>query len=208
MRLESHNHIDLEAFAHVNASMAKNPGLAHALLELLEKVGDDVTKIKALCLHWFKNNQTPQVTGATASQVPVQTGAHEIVLQGSQAIEMYIEVDGQIVRTVLLEDSFYKSRCQQYLYADKLHGRPETREENSTVAKTLLKKEEQGNLNPADAILLNIYRHRYIRDSQGGLDLYGRHIRDNYNQNGNVNPHVGALFVLPLDASHNCPFMR
>ncbi len=47
MRLESKKP-DLEAFAHVNASMASNPGLAKALLALLEEAGDDPTKIDAI----------------------------------------------------------------------------------------------------------------------------------------------------------------
>lgn len=47
MRLESKKP-DLEAFAHVNASMTNNPALAIALLKLLEEAGDDPTKIDAI----------------------------------------------------------------------------------------------------------------------------------------------------------------
>jgi hypothetical protein len=131
-----------------------------------------------------------------------QTGGREITLKdGATAIEMHVVVNGETVRAVLSDASFNKVRSAQEAYAEELGGRMATRKENRAVADALLEKEEKGTLNEADKKLLKTYREKYVRDSEGGLDVDGRRVRGNNYLNPYDLPYYGALVVLPLAES-------
>jgi len=120
---------------------------------------------------------------------------------GSCAIEMQGPVNGQIIRAVLSDSSFNKTRSDQGSYAQGLGGRLATREENCAVAIALLEKEKRGTLNPAEGELLRTYREKFVRDSEGGLDVVGRRVDDVDDWLGYAFPSYGALIVLPLAES-------
>jgi hypothetical protein len=140
--------------------------------------------------------QYPEVPASSA-----QPECQEITLQGSPAIEIHVQVNGQTVRAVLSDASFKKSRTNQNSYAEGLGGRLATREENIAVANALLEKEEQGNLNPAEAKLLKTYREKWVRDSEGGLDVDGRRVNDGNGLDDYAGPSYGVLVVLSLAES-------
>jgi len=127
--------------------------------------------------------------------------SREITLGDSPAIEMHVLVNGQIVRAVLSDASFGKSRSDQGSYAESLGGRLATREENRAVANDLLEKEEKGSLNPAETKLLKTYGEKFVRDSEGGLVVNGRRVYARDVLIDDADPNRGALVVLPLAES-------
>jgi hypothetical protein len=197
MRIEGHGK-DLENVAHVSATIGGNPKLAHPILQALKAGGDDPVRLALIINAGLEagKNKLPVVPVSNA-----QPEGREITLQGSQAIEIHVQVNGQTVRAVLLEALFNKSRTLQNSYAEGLGGRLATRQENRAVACALLKKKQQGNLNPAEAKLLKTYRDKWVRDSQGGLVVVGRRVHGNDDLYGNDDPNYGALVVLPLAES-------
>ena len=198
MRIDGHKQADLENVAHVSATIGGNPKLAHPILQALEAAGDDPVRLAQIINAGLEagKNKLPVVSASNA-----QPECQEITLQGSPAIEIHVQVNGQTVRAVLSDASFNKSRTNQNSYAEGLGGRLATREENIAVANALLEKEEQGNLNPAEAKLLKTYRDKWVRDSEGGLDVDGRRVYDLSLLNDLDLPDFGALVVLPLAES-------
>ncbi len=135
-------------------------------------------------------------TSSNFSPELVETAGQEITLKGPQAIEIYVQVKGQTVHAVLSDASFNKNRANQNSYAEGLDGRLATQEENIAVATALLEKEEQENLNPAEAKLLKTYREGWVRDSQHAIRVYGDRIIVCYDPYNSVAPNIGALVVL------------
>lgn len=156
---------------------------------------DDTAALKEL----IAANEDP-ATSSSSSPELAKTGGQEITLQGSQAIEIYVQVNGQTVRAVLSDASFGMSRTDQNSFAEGLGGRLATRKENFAVVNALLNKEDQGNLNPAEAELLKTYRDLWVRDSQGSIDV-DRRFGDDFDLKSRGYPNVGALVVLPLAES-------
>jgi hypothetical protein len=130
-----------------------------------------------------------------------QIAGLEITLGNSPAIEMHVSVNGKIIRAVLSDASFDKSRTDQGSYAQGLGGRLATREENRAVVNDLLEKEENGDLNPAETKLLKTYRKKFVRDSEGGLVVDGRRVYVYGDLNAYDYPSNGVLVVLPLAES-------
>ena len=198
MRLEREE-TDREAVAHVNASMATSPGLAKALLALLEKVGNDPTKIDSIREAAVEALESAQDELPAVPKSDVKSDGQEITLKdNSQAIEIHVSVQGEIIRAVLSGASFNTSRSNQKVYACRLGGRLATREENRAVVTALLEKEDKGNLNQAEAKLLETYRKNVVRDLQGGLGIYDRRVDGYSNSDSGESPCYGALVVLPL----------
>ena len=118
------------------------------------------------------------------------------VVDGHQAVVGKITVNGQQLDTLLSEGSFNKSRADQIAYAEKLGCRMATRAENRAYVDSLLAKEEDKSINPAEANALKTYRDRYVRDDEGGLDVDGRRVRVNvFSWGAYDDPNGGALFV-------------
>jgi hypothetical protein len=115
-------------------------------------------------------------------------------VDGHQAVVGKISVNGQQLDTLLSEGSFNKSRSDQHEYAANLGYRMATWAENRAYVDGLLAKEEDKSINPAEANALKTYRDRYVRDTQGGLDVDGRRVRVNC-WGGYDGPFYGALFV-------------
>ena len=117
-------------------------------------------------------------------------------IDNHQAVVGQITVNGQQLDTLLSEGSFNKSRSDQVEYAAKLDCRMATRAENRAYVDSLLAKEEDNSINAAEANALKTYRDRYVRDTEGGLDVDGRRVRDhNYDWFARGAPVDGALFV-------------
>jgi hypothetical protein len=107
-----------------------------------------------------------------------------------------ITVNGQQLDTILSEGSFNKSRSDQREYAARLRYRMATREENRAYVKDLLAKEGNDTINDAEKNALLTYRERYVRDTEGGLDVDGRRVCDYGRGWGGLDdPLDGALFV-------------
>jgi hypothetical protein len=197
MRIAS-DKADLENVADVNATIGGNPKLAHPILQALEALRVVPARLAQIINARLEagKNKLPVVPVSNA-----QPEGREITLQGSQAIEIHVQVNGQTVRAVLLDALFNKSRTHQNSYAEGLGGRLATRQANRAVACALLKKKQQGNLNPAEAKLLKTYRDKWVRDSQGGLVVVGRRVHGSDDLYGNDDPNYGALVDLPLAES-------
>jgi hypothetical protein len=127
--------------------------------------------------------------------------SREITLGDSPAIEMHVLVNGQIVRAVLSDATFEKSRSDQVSYAQRLGGQLATREENRAVVNDLLEKEKNETLNTAETKLLKTYREQFVRDSEGGLDVIGSVVDDLFFLFFHADPYCAALVVLPLAES-------
>jgi hypothetical protein len=107
-----------------------------------------------------------------------------------------ITVNGQQLDTLLSKGSFNKRLSFQHMYAAELGYRMATRAENLAYVDSLLAKEEDTSINAAEAHALKIYRDRYVRDAQGGLEVDGRRVRDFAPLwNDSDYPNDGALFV-------------
>jgi hypothetical protein len=147
----------------------------------------------------------PATNELLAADLPAKDlrAGREITLKDSSpAIEMHVVVNGQIVRAVLSDASFNKTRTDQNAYAKQLGGRLATREENRAVVNDLIEKEKKGTLNTVETNLLKTYREKYVRDSQGGIGVRGRHLSEGYPYQGVDDcPRCGALVVLPLEES-------
>ena len=117
-------------------------------------------------------------------------------VDGHQAVVGKITVNGQQLDTLLSEGSFNKSIEDQIAYAAKLGYRMATREEHVAYVKDLLAKEKNNTINEAEKNALKTYRERYVRDTEGGLDVDGRRVRGNvfiWDDDGYRT--FGALFV-------------
>ena len=110
-----------------------------------------------------------------------------------QAVVGKISVNGQQLDTLLSEGSFNKSRSGQHEYAAKLGYRMATRAEHRAYVEDLLAKEGNKTSNEAENNALKTYRDRYVRDTEGGLDVVGRRVRGSY--------HSWRVFDDPLDGA-------
>lgn len=142
------------------------------------------------------------VEGVAAATTPQKTAPVSEIqnINGYNAVVGQITVNGQQLDTLLSEGSFNKSRVNQERYAGEFGGarpyRMATREENRAYVAGLLAKEANKTINEAEENALRTYRERFVRDTQGGLDVDGRRVNDNDNNwNDNDNPNNGALFV-------------
>ena len=139
-------------------------------------------------------------TEAAPSATTSAAGGRIEIVDGHQAVVGQISVNGQQLDTLLSEWSFNKSRSDQGRHAGKLGGdrpyRMATREENRAYVEGLLAKEGNNTINDAEKNALLTYRERFVRDTEGGLDVDGRRVdgRDSH-WHGFVNPSCGALFV-------------
>jgi serine/threonine protein kinase len=117
-------------------------------------------------------------------------------VDGYQAVVGQITVKGRQLDTLLTEGSFNKSREDQWAYAKKLGYRMATRQEHRAYVVGLLAKEADDSINEAEAKALETYRERYVRDTQGGLDVTDRHIAVFYDHSFDESRRLfGALFV-------------
>lgn len=130
---------------------------------------------------------------ATSAVISPAVGCIETV-DGHQAVLGKISVNSQTLDTLLTEGSFSKARTDQIAYAAKLGCRLATREEHLEYVNGLLGKEADGSINAAESHALDTYRRRYVRDTSGGLDVYGRRVRA-YSFIWYNGPSRGALFV-------------
>ena len=170
------------------AKLARGVNRAEVALEALkesELTPKQVQQLEAL----LKKVSAPSATTSPA-------GSEIRSVDGHQAVVGKITVNGQQLDTLLSEGSFNKSLEDQIAYAAKLGYRMATREEHVAYVKDLLAKEENNTINEAEKNALKTYRERYVRDAQGGLDVYGRRVFDGDNgwRDGD-NPNNGALFV-------------
>jgi ABC-type enterochelin transport system ATPase subunit len=135
-------------------------------------------------------------TEAAPSATTSAAGGRIETVDGHQAVVGQITVNGQQLDTLLSEGSFNKYRSDQHEYAVKLGYRMATREEHGAYVEGLLAKEDNKTINEAEQNALKTYRERYVRDTQGGLDVDGRRVFgfDDYWDDDGV-PDNGALFV-------------
>jgi hypothetical protein len=175
--------------------------LAFVIEELKAKTSEEKLSMLPKALLTKLLNALPQSSERKAGAVTVSNAKPEgrkITLQGSQAIEIHVQVNGRTVRAVLSNASFNKGHDELRSYAKGLGGRLATREENCAVAKYLLEKEKKETLNQAEAKLLHTYRYICVRDSEGGIGVDSpRFSFKDYSYSYADFPWHGALFVLP-----------
>jgi hypothetical protein len=139
------------------------------------------------------------VKGTEAAQSATTSPAVTELKQvdGHLAVVGKITANGQQLDTLLSEGSFNKSREDQIAYAEKLGYRMATREEHVAYVKDLLAKEDNNTINEAEKNALKTYRERYVRDTQGGLNVAGRRGVRDFVFHGRAcgYPRIGALFV-------------
>lgn len=167
MSLESTNP-DLEAFARVNASMASNPGLAKALLKLLEEVGDDPRKIDAIRKAGVEGLETAQDKLPAVPQVDLKQAFIE--KYGIQILS-----DSQVVVTLPEGTSRVEFLKEAQAISSGLHG------QNAVVNERLAKWENDSSFNgkltepltiAADARMKNSNNlNRDEMECKGWLDL-------------------------------------
>jgi hypothetical protein len=151
-------------------------------LEESELTQDQVQKLEAL----LKRVSAPSAT--TVSEIKT--------IDGHQAVVGQIFVEGQQLDTLLTEGSFSKTRADQIAYAERLGYRLATREEHLAYVEDLLAKEENKTINDAEKNALETYLQRYMRDTDGGLDVDGRGVRPyGLPLVDRAFPSDGALFV-------------
>ena len=190
----------------LTGKIAADPASAGPLLEvhalgqgnpaLLRQIVDE---LKARVAR--STDMTPAKLADVRDALPVARECQEIILQdGSRAIEIHVSVNGKMVRAVLADSSFDKSRSDQESYAETLGGRLATGKENRAVAYDLLIDGELGKLNEVGAQLLKLYCEKVVRDSlQGGLSVE-RHLGRVVRVRSLVlsgRPSIGALIILP-----------
>jgi hypothetical protein len=158
---------------------------AHEALEESELTPKQVQQPEAL----LKNLSAPSATTSPAV-------AELKWVDGHQAVVGKITVNGQQLDTLLSEGSFNKSRSDQREYAAQLRYRMATREENRAYVIDLLVKEGNSTINDAEKNALLTYQERYVRDTEGGVDVDGRRVSAEGDYWGvDVDPCYGALFV-------------
>jgi len=174
------------------AKLAQGVDRAQVALEALKDsrlTPAQVKQLKALL-------KTVSPTEGAASATKSEAVAELKSVDGHQAVVGKVTVNGQQLDTLLSEGSFNKSRSGQHGYAAQLGFRMATREENRAYVEGLLAKEGNDTINDAEKNALNTYRERYVRDTEGGLGVDGRRVRDYRNFWVDVdNPDRGALFV-------------
>jgi hypothetical protein len=168
--------------------LAQGVNRAEVALEALktsELTPQQVQQLEAL----LKKVSAPSATTSAA-------GGRIETVDGHQAVVGKITVNGQQLDTLLSEGSFNKYRSDQHAYAAKLRYQMATREEHRAYVEGLLAKEVNNTINEAEKNALQTYRERYVRDTQGGLDVDGRRVRgfDGLWSDGGY-PGYGALFV-------------
>jgi Tfp pilus assembly protein FimT len=173
------------------AKLAQGVDRAQVALEALKDsrlTPAQVKQLKALL-------KTVSPTEGAASATKSEAVAELKSVDGHQAVVGKVTVNGQQLDTLLSEGSFNKSRSGQHGYAAQLGFRMATREENRAYVEGLLAKEGNDTINDAEKNALNTYRERYVRDTEGGLDVDGRRVRGHYDWDDNDLPCFGALFV-------------
>ncbi len=103
-------------------------------------------------------------------------------------------LSGKIVRVHL--NSFDKTREEQEQLARDAGSRFATRPEHHAFVEYLLQREQQGTPNPQEVTLLSLYRTKFLRDSDGGLDIRDdRACADKGGWDSIAHPSSGAIFV-------------
>ena len=170
------------------AKLAQGVDRAEVALEALkesELTPKQVQQLEAL----LKKVSAPSATTSPA-------GSEIRSVDGHQAVVGKITVNGQQLDTLLSEGSFNRSRSSQREYAVKLGYRMATREEHVAYVEDLLAKEDNNTINEAEKNALKTYRERYVRDTEGGLVVDGRRVRDFDAYWHDIDfPNRGALFV-------------
>jgi len=169
-----------------------NTAVANVIANMLKEVDND----PAALAQYSRGNLEAALTDLPAAPATTSAAGGRIeAVDGHQAVVGKITVNGQQLDTLLSEGSFNKSRSEQIEYAEKLGYRMATREEHLAYVKSLLAKEDNNTINYAEKNALQTYRERYVRNTDGGLDVDGRRVRVAFSWRGNGDPSFGALFV-------------
>ena len=112
------------------------------------------------------------------------------------AISVRVPINGKFLDVAVPNETFNRSRDQQTAIADEIGGWMSTRAENRAVAEYLIAQDKANKLTTEEAALLNVYRTKFVRDTEGGLDVVGVrvHVRDAYSCSFD-GPRYGALVV-------------
>jgi hypothetical protein len=173
------------------AKLAQGVDRAQVALEALRESKLSPAQVKELEALLKTVSPTEGAASATTSQA---VGKYKFV-DWHRVVVGKITVEGQQLDTLLSEGSFNKSRSKQDEYAAQLGYRMATREENRAYVEGLLAKEGNKTINDAENNALKTYRKRFVRDTEGGLDVGGGRVPDYHFYDDRDFPVNGALFV-------------